>query len=68
MLSEKTNLTLATFYRPPKLQATDDTALYNEIHSLIQGKNAIIIGDFNCANVDWSLLTGDQEGSRRLHK
>ncbi len=36
----------------PKLQAVDDTALYNEIQYLIQGKNAIVIGDFNCANVD----------------
>ncbi len=45
-------LILATVYKPPKLQAVDDTALYNEIESLIQGKNAIVIGDFNCANVD----------------
>ncbi len=34
------------------VKVTDDTALYNEIQSLIQGKNAIVIGDFNCANVD----------------
>ncbi len=46
---------------PPKLRAVDDTALYNEIKSLIQGKNAIVIGDFNCANVDRRLLIGDQE-------
>ncbi len=45
-------LILATVYRPPKLQAVNDTALYNEIQSFIQGKNAIVIGDFNCANVD----------------
>ncbi len=32
-------LILATVYRPPKLQAADDTALYNEIQSLIQSKN-----------------------------
>ncbi len=54
-------LILATVYRPPKLQAVDDTALYNEIQSLIQDKNAIVIGDFNCANVDWRSLIGDQE-------
>ncbi len=59
-------LILATVYRPPKLQAADDTALYNEIRSLIQGKNAIVIGDFNWANVDWCLLIGDQEGSRLI--
>ncbi len=45
-------LALATVYRPPKLLTADDTALCNEIQSLIQGKNAIVIGDFNCANVD----------------
>ncbi len=59
-------LILATVYRPPKLQAVDDTALYNEIQSLIQGKNATVIRDFNCANVDWLLLIGDQEGSRLI--
>ncbi len=31
-------LVLATVYRPPKLQAADDIALYNEIQSLIQVK------------------------------
>ncbi len=51
-------LILAIVYRPPKLQAADDSALYNEIQSLIQGKNAIVIGDFNCANVAWRLLIG----------
>ncbi len=50
-------------YRPPKLQAVDDTALYKDIQSLMQGKNAIVIGDFNCANVDWRLLICDQEGN-----
>ncbi len=52
---------------PHKLQAADDTALYNEIQSLIQSKTAIVIGDFNCANVDWHLLLGDQEGSRLIN-
>ncbi len=59
-------LVLATFYRPAKLQAADDTALYDEIQSLIQAKNAIVVGDFNCANVDWRSLIGDQEGSRLI--
>ncbi len=45
-------LILANVYRSHKLQAADDTALYNEIQFLIQSKNAIVIGDFNCANVD----------------
>ncbi len=48
-------LTFGTVYRPPKLQAADDTALYEEINST-QNKKAIIIGDFNCPNVDWNLM------------
>ncbi len=50
---ENKKIILATVYRPPKVEAGDDTALYNEIQSLIQGKNEIIIGYFNCAYVDW---------------
>ncbi len=52
-------LILAIVYRLPKLQAADNTALYTEIQSLIQGKNAIVIGDFNCANTDWHLLISE---------
>ncbi len=51
-------------YRPPKLQAADDTALFEEIKSITQRKEAVIIGDFNCPNVDWNLMHGDQEGNR----
>ncbi len=54
---ENKNITLATVYRPPKMQAGDDTALYNEIQSQIQGKNAIVIGGFNCAYAECGLLT-----------
>ncbi len=60
-------LIIATVYWPPKVQAVDDTTLYNEIQSLIQDKNAIVIGYFNCANVDWRSLIGDQEGSRLIN-
>ncbi len=49
-------------YRPPKLQAADDTALYEETNLITQNKDAIIVGDFNCPNVDWNLMHGDQEG------
>lgn len=49
---------LVTVHWPPILQATDDTSLYNEVHSLLQGKNAIT---FNCSNVDWGLLTVNQK-------
>ncbi len=43
---------LATVYRPPKQRAADDTAMYEEFHSLTLSKEAIIIGDFNCSNID----------------
>ncbi len=51
-------------YKPPKLQAADDTALYEEISSIIQNKQAVIIGNFNCPNIDWNSMYGDQEGNR----
>ncbi len=51
-------------YRPPKLQVADDTALYEEINSVTQKKEAVIIGDFNCPNLDWNLMHGDQKGNR----
>ncbi len=60
-------LILAAVYRPPKLQAADDTALYNEIHFPIQGKNAIAISDFHCENADWGVLLGDQNGSKLIY-
>ncbi len=57
-------LTIGTVYRPPILQAADDTALYEEIKLVTQNKDAVIIGDFNCPRVDWDLMHGDQEGNR----
>ncbi len=59
-------LTLATVYRPPKQQTADDIALYEELHTLTQIKEVIIIGDFNCPNIDWGQLTGYQEGNRLI--
>ncbi len=59
-------LTLAIVYRPPKQQAANDIALYEEPHSLTQSKEAIIIGDSNCPNIDWRQFTGDQEGNRLI--
>ncbi len=52
-----------TVYRPPKLQAADETALYEEINTITRNKEAVIIGGFNCPNVDWNLMHGDQEGN-----
>ncbi len=37
-------VTIATVYRPPKQQPADDAALYEEIHTTIRNKNAVVIG------------------------
>ncbi len=57
-------LTIGTVYIPPKQHATDDTALYEEISSITQNKEAVIIGDLNCPSIDWNSMYGDQEGKR----
>ncbi len=57
-------VTVATVYRPPKQQPVDDAALYVEIQTTIINKNAVVIGDFNCPNINWNLMHGDQEGNR----
>ncbi len=64
--AKKTKITIATIYSPPKLQATDDTVLYEEIKSVIQNKQAIIIGDLNCPNIDWATMNGDEESNRLI--
>ncbi len=64
--TKSNNITIATIYRPPKSQAADDTALYEEIKSVIQDKQTVIVGDFNCPSIDWNLNNGDQEGNRLI--
>ncbi len=64
--SKRNKLTIGTLYRPPKQQAADDAALYEEIQAMTQNKQSVIIGDFNCPKINWSTLTGDQEGKRLL--
>ncbi len=44
----------------------DDTALYEEIKSVIQNKQALIIGDFNCPSIDWTSMNGDRQGNRLI--
>ncbi len=57
---------IATICRPPKAQAADDTALYEEIKSVIQNKQAVFIGDFDCPIIDWTSMNGDREGNRLI--
>ncbi len=51
-------------YRSPKQQAADDAALYEKIQALTKNKQSVIIGDFNCPKINWSTMTGDQEGNK----
>ncbi len=64
--AEKIKITIATIYRPLKLQAADGVILYEEIKSVIQNKQTITIGDFNCPSIDWATMNGDQYGRRWL--
>ncbi len=64
--AKKTKITIVTIYRPTKLQAADDTVLYEEIKSVIHNKQTIIIGDFNCSNIDWASMNGDQDSNRLI--
>ncbi len=57
--SKHNKLTIGTVYRPPKQQAADDAALYEEIHTITQNRQSVIIGDFNCSNIDWNTMHGD---------
>ncbi len=64
--SKLNKLTIGTVYRPPKQQAPDDAALYEEIQALTQNKQSVIIEDFNCPKSNWSNMIGDQAGNRLL--
>ncbi len=57
---------IGTVRRPPKQQAADDAALYEEIHAMTQKKQSVIIWDYNCPKINWSTMNGDQEGNRLL--
>ncbi len=59
-------MTIDIVYRPPKQQAADDAALYEEIKAMTQNKQSVIIEDFNCPKINWSTMNGDQEGNRLL--
>ncbi len=64
--SKHNKIAIGTVYRPPKQQATDDATLYEEIHTITQNRQSIIIGDFNCSNIDWTTMHGDRRGNRLL--
>ncbi len=40
--SKRNKLTIGTVYRPPKQQAADDAALYEEIQDMTQNKQSVI--------------------------
>ncbi len=57
-----TSFGLGLYTNPQKLQAADDAALYEETQAITQNKQSVVIGDFNCPNIDWTTMNGDQEG------
>ncbi len=65
-ISRLNQLTIETVYRPPKQQAADDAALYEELKAITQNKQSVITGDFNRSNIDWTTMNGDQEGHKLL--
>ncbi len=58
-------LMIGAAYRP-KQQAAADAALYVEIHAITQNKLSVTKGDFNCPQVKWNTMNGDQKGNRML--
>ncbi len=64
--SRNNKLTIGTVYRPLKQQAADDAALYEEIYTITQKKQSVIIGDLNCLTIDRTTMNGDQESNRLL--
>ncbi len=58
-ISKRNKLTIDTLYRPPKQQAADDAALYEEIQVMTQNKQSAIIEDFYYPKVNWSFMNGD---------
>ena len=59
VISGDTEFNVCLSYLPPN--ATKDTieGLYTVIGDMAKASNAIILGDFNCPDVDWVSLTAD---------
>ncbi len=64
--SKYNKLTIRTLYRPPKQQAAQDAALYEEIQTITRSKQSVIIGDFKCPYIDWASMNDNQKGNRLL--
>ncbi len=65
-INKRNKLTIDIVYKPPKQQAADEAALYEEIHAMAHNKQSVITGDFNYPKINWSTVNGDQEGNRLL--
>ncbi|KAL7630702.1 UNVERIFIED_CONTAM: hypothetical protein RMT77_019088 [Armadillidium vulgare] len=59
------NLNLINVYRPPSSESEVDILLYTELSRISEGYT-IILGDFNCPNINYDLLDADAEGKRLL--
>lgn len=59
------NVIATTIYRP-KTTPDDHEILHNELETILKTKTSIICGNFNMPEINWNLLTSDNEGSRVL--
>lgn len=54
-------------YRLPHTNILHDEILYNYLTSTMKDKACIIMGDFNCRNVNWENQSGDREAETLLN-
>ena len=61
------NYIVSCIYRPPNSALPVDVKLYESLGTLIQSNQGVILGDFNCPNVDYIQMKGNGEGERLLN-
>ena len=64
--NKNSEVLLITAYRPPHRSVQEDNLFYSTLTRKIKDKTCIVMGDFNCRNVNWDTGTTDAEGERLL--
>ncbi len=60
------SLILCCVYAPPNSSIDYCTSITNSLGSLPASKNVIILGDFNCPDINWNCLSGSTDFSTKL--
>ena len=60
--NRNTPINLGIIYRPPGQLTELDKDLFNQIDKYTKSKYAIIMGDFNYKNINWTTMESDKEG------